>query len=263
MDSSQNLVGYSSTTLLDRTPPIPMPGDFILETERKKEEVRRVLEEAAKKTPPVEMYQAGTGAVRSSDLKKERWDLLSGAALDELHDAMDWVDPEDFSAEDLAGKAAEYMWRFLGFNTANTAGKDAHCDLVERIDLLTRGWAWLACAIEADEKIPFRKGLRYPLAAIRRTAMASEEGCRKYGEENWLNGFRVKILANHALRHLIRYHNGVVEDDELGHASWGFMAATHMVLYRPDMCDLLAGPEYTITDELKEYHKNHLSRRGL
>ena len=208
--------------------------------------------------PPqtVEMYQAGTGAVRSSDLKKERWDLLSGAALRQLKCAMGLVRPGVADAKWLVEEAADHMWRYLGWETGGTP---VRC----RFDLLSRGWAWLALAIEAEEGVAHIEGPRYPMAAVRRTAMAAKEGGVKYGEENWLNGFRLKILCNHALRHMVRHTNGIIEDDELGHASWGFMAATHMILFRPDRCDLLAGENHTITDELREYHKNHLSRRGL
>jgi hypothetical protein len=206
--------------------------------------------------PGPEMYQAGTGAVRSSDLKEERWDLLSGAALRHLRDAMPMIVPDGETPRDLAAEAADYMWRFLGHDLNASGCRD-------RFTLLTKGWAWLAAAMEAEEGVPFVKVARYPLVALRRTAMASKEGEVKYGEENWLNGFRLKVLCNHALRHLVRYDNGVIEDDELGHASWGFMASVHMVLYRPDMCDLLAGRDYTITDELRAYHEKHLSRRRV
>lgn len=252
MTDSQNLVGYAGTTLLDSK---PKPyGDTPDQIKEFMERVR--IEKAKKPEPPVEMYQAGTGAVRSSDLKKERWDLLSGAALRQLKYAMGLVSPGDADAKWLVEEAAEYMWRYLGYETGGTTVR-------VRFDLLTQGWAWLALAMEAEEGVAYIPGPRYPFTAVRRMAMASKEGEVKYGEENWLNGFRVKVLCNHALRHMVRFANGVVEDDELGHASWGFMAAVHMNLFRPDMCDLLAGENYTITDELRGYHKGHLSRKQV
>jgi hypothetical protein len=205
--------------------------------------------------PPVEMYQAGTGAVRSSDLKKERWDLLSYAAFQHLAPVMGDVNPAGATARDLVNEAIGFMGAFLGHR------KDM--GFQTRSDLLIRGWAHLAAAMEIEEGVAYLQAPRYPLVAMRRTAMACQEGCVKYGEENWLNGFRVKILCNHAMRHKVRYVNDVIADDELGHASWGYMASVHMLIYRPDMCDLLLGPDYTITDELKEYHKNHLSRKQV
>lgn len=249
-----------SVDLLDRAPYKPLIGRIDYDREQIEDFIEKARAEKARaekpETAPVDMYQAGTGAVRSSDLKKERWDLLSGAALFELRKAMGQIDPSGETAMELVEEAAYYMWAFLG----NHIG-DSGCE--NRLELLVSGWAFLAYAmdVEAGRQYPMQK--RYPLEALRRTAMASKEGEVKYGEENWLNGFRVKTLCNHALRHMVRYANGVVEDDELGHASWGFMTAVHMMLFRPDMCDLLPGPDYTITDELREYHKNHLSRRGL
>jgi hypothetical protein len=203
----------------------------------------------------IEMYAAGTGAVRSSDLKKERWDLLSYAAFQHLVPVFGTLDLAGTPARNLVNEAITFMGAFLG--NQEVPG------FTHRNDLLLHGWAYLCAAMEAEEGVAYIQAPRYPLVGMRRTAMACQEGCVKYGEENWHNGFRLKILCNHAQRHKVRYVNDVVEDDELGHASWGYMASIHMLIYRPDMCDLLLGPNYTITDELREYHKNHLSRKQV
>lgn len=264
MSDTNNLVGYAKTTQLDHLPNRPdvltgPAGNWGRDLEHLLRERARAKEEILKekpKAPAVEMYQAGTGAVRSSDLKKERWDLLSGAALRRLKEAMGLVSPGDQSAKGLVELAADYLWRYLGYDANGTGVRD-------RFELLTKGWAWLALAMEAEEGVAYIPGARYPMVAVRRMAMACKEGETKYGEENWHNGFRVKILANHSLRHMVRFSNGVVEDDELGHACWGFMAAVHMNLFRPDMCDLLVAENYTITEELQKYHVEHISRRQL
>ena len=226
----QSLIGFNPTVQIGDGPLIPIIG------------------------ARVEMYEAGTGAVRSTDLKLERWDLLSGAAFRQLVPEMENICPGGETVLELVNEATDCMFRFLG-NCTQTGG--------DRISHLTRGWAWLAAAMEVEAGVEYLKVPRYPLILASRTAKACQEGCVKYGEENWHNGFRLKILCNHALKHMVRFTNGVVEDDELGHASWGFMASLHMLLYRPDMCDLLLGPDYTITDELRTYHKSHLSRRQI
>lgn len=206
-------------------------------------------------TPPIEMYQAGTGAVRSSDLKKERWDLLSYAAFQHVVPMFGIVDLTGVPARTLVNEAIGFMGAFLGNQTMP--------GFENRTDILLRGWTHLCAAMEAEEGVAYIREARYPLVGMRRSAEACQEGCTKYGEENWHNGFRLKILCNHALKHMVRYVNGVIADDELGHACWGFMASVHMLIYRPDMCDLLLGPDYTITEELKTYHQNHLSRKQV
>jgi hypothetical protein len=76
------------------------------------------------------------------------------------------------------------------------------------------------------------------------------EGATKYGEHNWLHGFHVAGLANHGIRHMVRWTNGDRSEDHLGHTMWSFMTITHMYTHRPDMCTLLLGVDYTLTDEI-------------
>lgn len=210
------------------------------------------------------VYEAGTGAVRSNDLAVERWDLLSGAACRQLYLASG-TEEYDQNPLSLVGEAINFAQAFLGFDATFRP---------ERLDILTRGWWKLAAAIQLldmDEGVGALKarlavvdisGRHYPYYALRRAATTCHEGAVKYAEENWHHGFQIKSLANHAIPHMISWSNGrKTGDDELGHAMWGFMAMTHMWLFRQDMCSLLLGKNYTITEELQKMHDEHASRR--
>lgn len=220
------------------------------------------------------VFEAGTGAVRSNDLALERWDLLSGAACSELHTAMN-IDFYDLDPRGLVERSVTSLGRFLG-----------HASGEHRVAPLIEGWAQLATAIQLldapPEELRTLKGsletdqYHYPFYAMRRLAKTCCEGATKYAEENWHNGFELKSLANHAIAHMISWTNGrmplsqfwkdksgkALVEDELGHAMWGFQAMTHTWLFRKDKCNLLLGQNYSITEELKKYHDEHASRRN-
>ena len=126
----QSLIGFNPTVQIGDGPLIPIIG------------------------ARVEMYEAGTGAVRSTDLKLERWDLLSGAAFRQLVPEMENICPGGETVRELVNEAADCMWRFLG-NCTQTGG--------DRISHLTRGWAWLAAAMEVEAGVEYLKVPRYPL----------------------------------------------------------------------------------------------------
>lgn len=199
------------------------------------------------------IHEEGTGAVRSADLSIARWDLISWAAVTELRDSMELILYKD-TPTNLINTAIDY----LGFYLADTPrDHPTHT----RLYWVKRGWACLATAIQLlDMKSGELKTLgiflngvqrHFPYYALRRMAITCNEGATKYGEHNWLHGFHVTGLANHAFNHLCLWGSGDCSEDHLGHTMWGFMAITHMHLYRPDMCNMLLGPNYTLTEEIK------------
>lgn len=199
-----------------------------------------------------------TGAVRSTDLAVERWDLISYAAVNELGVAMKSFNNYDLPVMDLVGVAIYYAGRFLGGYPVSE---------------LFDGWAYLAVAIqnldsgaevdypswstEQRERIKNKRAHPFslvPYLALKRLAITCHEGCSKYGDHNWLYGFPTWSLMNHTIRHLIKWQNGNRDEDHLGHCCWGFMATTHMLIYRPDMCKMRLGEDYELTDEIKNAH---------
>jgi hypothetical protein len=222
------------------------------------------------------VHEEGTGAVRSNDLAAERWDLISGAAVRELHN-VGVLDSYEFSPMALVGLAADYAWRFLGYRETNQLPPFWQDKPQGREELLARGWWCLASAIQLIDggkdiggHIQSRMSgygssdqRHYPYHALRRLATTCDEGAKKYAEENWLHGFKVKGLLNHGIRHMAKWTNGDNSEDHLGHSMWSFMASVHMWMFRrADMCPLLLGPDYSITEELEAYHADHASRRN-
>lgn len=84
------------------------------------------------------------------------------------------------------------------------------------------------------------KEARYDLLspiALRRWAETFAEGAAKYGDHNYLRGFPVSVLMNHALAHLNQYMAGDTSEDHLAHAFWNIGAIIHFSETRPDLDD--------------------------
>lgn len=217
-------------------------------------------------TAAEEVSEAGTGAVRSTDLAKERWELMSGSAIDELAAAMARF--HDFSMEifELVAKSRWYLGRFLGGNG---------------MDELGNGWACLNVALQKQDseqgeyddwvvqtitrQMHPSNQVRYdllPFHGLKHIATTNNEGSIKYGIHNWYHGFQVLDLCNHTDRHLAKWLNGCRKENHLGHCNWGFMTPMHMLKHRPDMCLMLLGSNWTLTEEIKENHRQMALARG-
>lgn len=223
--------------------------------------------------PKIAMKMEETGAVRSTDRVGERWDLMSGIALRQLRPYFG-LRLMGYQAPELINISIEYAYRFLGGDSALMDTEPGWKSVNEpegRIRLLLRAWWPLCVAIERIDNVGPTSDIEedsfsaqgLPYYAMKSLAKTFAEGAEKYGEENWHNGFQVKGLLNNAIHHLIAWQNGFREENDLGHAMWGFMAAVHNIETRPNLQRLLLGTDYSITTELKSYHEEHISRRKL
>jgi Domain of unknown function (DUF5664) len=80
--------------------------------------------------------------------------------------------------------------------------------------------------------------VRYDLIspiALERVAQTYDKGAKKYGEHNWLRGFPISDLLNHAIRHQYLYLSGDRSEDHLAHAAWGLFAAIHSEVAWPHL----------------------------
>ena len=206
-------------------------------------------------------------AVRSDNLKGERWDLISWAAVDWLKD--------EFSLSCVSGDPIEQLnssVKELGQYLGNVAPGS-----MTRFDKLLSGWVNLAAAIEnlyGDSGAVLRslgtlgglddpKVLRYyPYKALRLLAETCHEGAIKYGQYNWLYGFPTSNTMNHGIKHIVQFTNGDRSENHLGHAMWNCMATVHNHIFRPDLCTLMLGSNYTLTDEIKAAH-THKRRESI
>jgi hypothetical protein len=219
-----------------------------------------------------EVSRQTTGAIRSTDLNSERWDLVSWSAVETLVQGINRFQNWQMTIMQMVGCSIRLTGDFLG-------GGFKHGDQPE---LLGDAWAYLAIAVQKHDhndphhdynawnddlckKIANGAGIQqYELApyhAIKRTASTCYEGGIKYGESNWLMGFPVPLLCNHLLSHLVKWCNGDRQEDHFGHGLWGFMAAAHMFKHRPDMCENMLGPKYTVTEQQKEILARHKAHR--
>lgn len=231
------------------------------------------------------VFEAGTGAVRSNDLAKARWDLISGASTRWLVNSSTLVDYRSTPVT-LVNEAIDYAHRFLGCE------HESDDTWINRLSLLGRGWWKLAAAIQILDSTPEQLELlnqrvsedkHYPYWALRRLAYTCHEGMVKYAAHNWLHGFQVSDLMNHGIHHMTRWTNGfgirtwgekakdnilnihgvpIEIEDELGHSMWSFMGTHHMMHFRSnDMCQFLLGQNYSITPKISEMHDKHASRK--
>lgn len=89
---------------------------------------------------------------------------------------------------------------------------------------------------------------RYDLLSpigLKRIALRCEAGAIKYGNgRNWEKGMPVSIFVDSALRHIMQYLGGDVEEDHLAAAAWNLQAAMHTEEVMPQMQDIPTRPEY-------------------
>lgn len=92
-------------------------------------------------------------------------------------------------------------------------------------------------AVRSNDADNVRFDLISPIG-LRRLAETCDEGSKKYNDHNWLKGFKLSCLLNHAMRHLAMYNLGDASEDHLAHAAWNIFAMMHFEETRPDLIDL-------------------------
>jgi len=80
-----------------------------------------------------------------------------------------------------------------------------------------------------------------PPAALRAWGRAFAEGEQKYGRDNWLRGFPVTVMVDHAMEHILSFLSGDNSEDHMGHALWNIGAIIHLMENNPELDDR---PEY-------------------
>jgi hypothetical protein len=208
------------------------------------------------------VHEAGTGAVRSIEVANERWDLMSGYALKRIKNVSS-LEPYRNTPLELFDWAIDICHEFLGGQRSGNPLEHAAFNVMVGISILDHPSCYRELQARLDQDEHMSKFRHLPYWGLVRLATTCDEGATKYAEENWLHGFQVKSLLNHAIRHLRKWICGDDTEDHLGHSLWNIVAAVHMFNLRPDMRDLLLGPNWTITDEIQRYHDQHASRRRL
>lgn len=64
--------------------------------------------------------------------------------------------------------------------------------------------------------------------ADQRKAKVYAEGALSHGERNWEKGMPVKVILNHAKRHLNMWERGDRSEDHIAKVAWGMDAIMHL-----------------------------------
>lgn len=67
-----------------------------------------------------------------------------------------------------------------------------------------------------------------PPAALLRVARHFEAGAKKYGERNWEKGIPINSFIDSSLRHILKYMQGLTDEDHLVAAAWNLLCALEM-----------------------------------
>lgn len=99
--------------------------------------------------------------------------------------------------------------------------------------------------------------VRYDLVSpigLRRLAETYAEGAIKYSPHNWLKGFPMSEVLNHAQRHIELWRAGDASEDHLAHAAWNVFALMHFEETRPDLLDIPSRQTLSIPEEQVSEH---------
>lgn len=77
-----------------------------------------------------------------------------------------------------------------------------------------------------------------PMCALLRLSKYYETGCSTHGERNWEKGIPMHSFLDSAIRHLVKYMDGWIDEDHLCAAAWNIMSAMWTEEKRPDMQDI-------------------------
>ena len=64
-----------------------------------------------------------------------------------------------------------------------------------------------------------------------------EEGAKKYGENNWQKGIPVRCYIDSAIRHLLKYKSGWIDEPHDRAFCWNIMCAIWTCKHKPELND--------------------------
>lgn len=77
-----------------------------------------------------------------------------------------------------------------------------------------------------------------PACAIIRLSKHFENGAMKYAERNWEKGIPIHSFIDSAIRHLMNYLDGQIDEDHLCAAAWNCMCAMWTEEKKPELQDI-------------------------
>ena len=79
-----------------------------------------------------------------------------------------------------------------------------------------------------------------PMCVLMRLAKHYEKGAIKYKERNWEKGIPAHSFADSAMRHLVKYLDGWIDEDHLIAAIWNLCGLAWTEEKKPEMMDIPA-----------------------
>ena len=192
--------------------------------------------------------QHESGAVRSSDADDVRFDLISPVAIAAVEKCaaqlceMGRLLPRwQTNIAELIQESLDDVYAAIGGDWGGSRLELAAVKLLIAIAKLEG---------QSDpQSIELSKGYGYcllPYHGMKRLAKTYQEGAVKYSAHNWMKGFDVPSLLNHAIRHYFLWFSGDRSEDHLPHALWGLFAAIHSLKCWPHLnAGKLLGPGCT------------------
>lgn len=177
-----------------------------------------------------------TGAVRSADRVKVRYDLITPIGMKRLGRqaaiAMRQISSE--SGNKALSLCLGHIFDFLSGNTE-----------YDKFDHLAQATLCLFHFLQIDRKNGYElknwdDTIRYrydliPPEGLKAVAEAYAEGAVKYSAFNWEKGMPVHDILNHAIAHILDWLSGDRSEDHLGHCGWNLMAAMHSQVLWPKL----------------------------
>ena len=77
-----------------------------------------------------------------------------------------------------------------------------------------------------------------PMCVLIRLAKHYEKGALKYSDRNWEKGIPAHSFADSAFRHLVKYMDGMDDEDHLISAIWNLCGLAWTEEKRPDLIDI-------------------------
>lgn len=146
-----------------------------------------------------ERFVFETGAVRDMQEGKGRCDLI----------------PFDIAADIMSGydKANVFYWMKEFTSTGH------HGDLLIIIDLFARERRWDMPTLMIEVSKHF------------------EEGCKKYGPDNWKKGINTRSYVNSSLRHYLKWLRGDKDEPHDRAFVWNLICCMWTCVHKPELND--------------------------
>ena len=77
-----------------------------------------------------------------------------------------------------------------------------------------------------------------PACALIRLSKHYEAGAVKYEDRNWEKGIPISVMIDSAMRHLLKYMDGQIDEDHLVAVAWNILGAMWMEEKKPELQDL-------------------------